>query len=97
MKLQLAIDASLGQPLDRTLLKKSTLSLYELIIAEETGKGGYFLDKIYKMLLTIPPTSVEAERVFSSSAYLCNRFRTRLSNSTLDNICCIRASPIWGY
>ena len=91
-KLQLAIDASLRVP-DKQIHPKKTLSSilkFELTIAEQTGKRGHFLEMIYQMLLTVPPTSVEAERVFSSSAYLCNRFRTRLGDATLDNLCFIR-------
>ena len=42
------------------------------------------------MLLIVPPNSAEAERVFSSSAFLCNKFRTRLGDITLDNLCFIR-------
>ena len=60
---------------------------YDLSITEQTGKSGYFLENIYKMLLAISPTFVESERVFTSSAYLCNKFRPRLSDSTLDNLC----------
>ena len=47
---------------------------YDITIAEQTGKRGNFLEMIYQMLLH----SVEAERVFSSCAYLCNRFRVDL-------------------
>ena len=42
------------------------------------------------MLLTIPATSVEAERAFSSAAHLCNKLRTRLCDSTLDTLVFIR-------
>ena len=75
MKLELAIDESIRELQDRAQLKKSTpfLLKYELSITEQTGKRGYFYENIYKMLLVIPPTSVEAERVFTSSAYLCNK------------------------
>ena len=91
-KLQLAIDASMMQPQDIAQSKQS-LSYYlkyELTIAEQTGRRGHYLEKVYKMLLTAPPTSVEAERIFSSCAYLCNRFRTGLSDKTLNTLCFIR-------
>ena len=68
MKLQKAIDASLRIPTDDSL---SSSLKYELNIAEQTGKRGTLLEKVYRMLLTVPPpTSVEAERIFSSCA-LC--------------------------
>ena len=72
--------------------KKSMSSIlkYEITIAEQTGKRGHFLEMIYQMLLTVPPTSVEAYLVFSSCAYLYNRFRSRLGDTTLDSLCFIR-------
>ena len=93
-KLQLAIDASL-QISNRNHYEKKTLSSilrHELTVAEETGKRGHFLEMVYQVLLNVPPTSVEAERVFSSSAYLCNKFRSRLSDTTLDTLCFIRSN-----
>ena len=46
------------------------------------------------MLLAIPPNSVETERVFTSSNYLSNKFITRLSDSTLDNLCLLGISIV---
>ena len=88
MKLQLAIDASLKTP-QEILPSDDSLSSslkYELNIAEHTGKRGILLEKVYQMLLTVPPTSVESERIFSSCAYICNRFRSRLSDRTLNTL-----------
>ena len=92
MKLKLAIDASLQvsqkqQPSDESL---SSSLKHELNIAEQTGEMGILLEKVYRMLLTIQPTSVEAERIFSSCAYLCNKFRSSLSDKTLNTLCLIR-------
>ena len=65
MKLQLAIDETISKLQYRAQLKKSTSFLlkYELSIAEHTGKRLYLLDNIFKILLAIPPTSLEAERL----------------------------------
>ena len=92
MKLQLAIDASLKTPQEIPPSDDSLSSSlkYELNIAEHTGKRGILLEKVYQMLLTVPPTSVESERIFSSCAYFCNRFRSRLSDRTLNTLCLIR-------
>ena len=92
MKLKLAIDASLQvsqkqQPSDESL---SSSLKHELNIAEQTGEMGILLEKVYRMLLTIQPTSVEAERIFSSCAYFCNKFRSSLSDKTLNTLCLIR-------
>ena len=90
-KLQLAIDASMRKPQD-ILVQRSLSSMlkYEILIGQQTGKRGYHLEQAYQMLLTIPATSVEAERAFSSSGYLCNKLRTRLNDSTLDTLVFIR-------
>ena len=71
VKLQLTIDASLKetqdiQPSDESL---SSSLKYELNIAEQTGKRGVLLE-VYQILLTVPPTSVESERIFSSCVSL---------------------------
>ena len=65
---------------------------HEITVVEQTRKRGYYLDKVYKMMLTIPATSVEAERTFSSCTYLCNKLRSRLSDDTLDVLCFIRTN-----
>ena len=84
MKLQLAIDASLETPQEIPPSGDSLMSSlkFELNIAEHTGKRGILLEKVYQMLLTVPPTSVES--------YFCNKFRSRLSDTTLNNLCLIR-------
>ena len=61
-----------------------------LLLENRQEKRGYHLEKVYQMLLTIPAASVEAERAFSCSANLCNKFRTRLSDSNLDKLAFIR-------
>ena len=63
---------------------------YEITVAEETGKRGYYLNKVYQMMLRIPATSVEAERTFSSCTHLCNKLISRLNDETLDVLCFIR-------
>ena len=66
MKLQLEIEASLKIPKEVSPSHESQSSSlkYELNIAEQTGRRGNLLEKVYQMLLTVPPTSVEAEGVF---------------------------------
>ena len=59
VKLQLTLDASLKNPQD---IPRSNESLscslkYELNTEEQTGKRGILLEKVYQMLLTVPPST----------------------------------------
>lgn len=58
---------------------------------EGGGLRGKNLQAAYLYLLTIPPSSVESERAFSSAGVLCTRIRTRLSDSVLDDMMFMRA------
>jgi hAT family C-terminal dimerisation region len=62
----------------------------ELTLFQTIGNRGFLLGKVYNYFLIIKPTSVEAERAFSSSGYLCNKLRTRLNDDTLDHLSCLR-------
>ncbi|UYV79184.1 hypothetical protein LAZ67_17001401 [Cordylochernes scorpioides] len=62
----------------------STMINHELNIAAQSGKRGPHLESVYQYLLTIPPTSVESEKVFTSSGYLCNKIRSSLHDDTLE-------------
>ena len=48
------------------------------------GKKTPALDSLSKSLLVIPPTSVEAERVFSAAGLFVTKLRCNLSDSTLE-------------
>ncbi|KAH9645485.1 hypothetical protein HF086_017397 [Spodoptera exigua] len=60
----------------------------EMALYENGGSRGKYLNMAFNNLLSIPipPTSVESERAFSSSGYLCNHLRSRLSDKTLDTL-----------
>jgi len=70
----------------QTAIIKKEMSLWET-----TGAKGSLLTATYHSLLSIPPTSVESERAFSSAGYLCNKIRTRMSDKTLDSLCFLRS------
>lgn len=63
----------------------------EMAVFESSGKRGRSLEQAYKYLLTVPPTSVEAERAFSAAGVLCTKLRNRLQDKTLDTLCVLRA------
>lgn len=62
----------------------------EMITFEAKGSRGRYLNLVYKYLLTIPPTSVEAERAFSAAGLICSQLRTRLTDESLSSICFLR-------
>ena len=39
---------------------------------------------LFESLKSISPTSVESERAFSSSGYICNKIRSSLNDDTLE-------------
>jgi hypothetical protein len=52
---------------------------------------GRCLQLTHTYLLSIPSTSVEAEGTFSAAGVSCNKFRSCLSDSYLDNLCLLRS------
>jgi len=63
----------------------------EMKILEKTKKmRGNYLSKIYDYIMTIRPTSIESERAFSVSGYMCSKIRSRFNDDTLDNLCFLR-------
>lgn len=63
----------------------------EISIFEETGRRGDNLQLAYDAIKSIPPTSVEAERIFSSTGRICTKIRSNLSDSNLDALCLLRS------
>lgn len=63
----------------------------EMHLLEANGTRGQNLERVYKYLLSIPPTSVDCERAFSSAGILCTKIRSRLNDSTLDSLCLLRS------
>jgi hypothetical protein len=62
----------------------------ETSLFEGGGGRGRLLQLAYDYLMSVPPTSVEAERAFSSAGVICSKLRTRLGDNTLDNLCMLR-------
>jgi len=60
-----------------------------MAVYESSEKRGRSLDEAYRYLLTVPPTSVEAERALSAAGVLCTKVLctklcNRLDDATLD-------------
>lgn len=63
----------------------------EMALFACSGRRGRCLQQTFNFLLSIPPTSVEAERAFSSTGILCSKLRSRLGDATLDTLLFLRA------
>ena len=68
----------------------SKLVRQETSLFEGGGSRGRLLQMVYAYLMSVQPTSVEAERAFSAAGIVCSRLRTRLGDDTLDNLCLLR-------
>ncbi len=93
-QMELAMKASMNPPLptsttavtDRLLAAIKT----EMVMFDSSGVRGRCLQLAYSHLLSIPRTSVEAERAFSAAGLLCTKLRSRLGDRTLDTLCFLR-------
>jgi hypothetical protein len=56
----------------------------EMSLFESTKKRPENLEKLFKALKTIPPTSIEAERAFSTAGIFITKLRNRLSAKTTN-------------
>lgn len=94
-QLQMEIERSLSTSTD-TSASSSELDIetqikVEMALYDSGGKRPENLERVYNALLTIPPTSVEADRVFSASGYLCNHLRTSLKPDSIDALSFLRS------
>lgn len=72
-------------------LDLETLVKVEMVLYDNGGNMGANLTKVYKALKSIPPTSVESERVFSSAGMICNKIRSSLNDDSLDALVSLRS------
>jgi len=59
----------------------------EMALFATTGKRGRCLQQTFDYLMTIPPTSVEAERAFSAAGLLYPKLLPSLEDRTLYTLC----------
>ena len=60
-------------------------------LLEATEKRPGKLEQLFKALLSIPPTSVEAERAFSAAGLFTTKLRSRLSDKPINALCFLRS------
>ena len=75
---------SITPNLNRRMVQK------ECEVFEASGIRPANLQTLYEALLTIQPTSVEAERAYSACELFVIKLRSRLHDSTIDALCFIR-------
>lgn len=63
----------------------------EMAVFDSSGQRGRMMEQAYQYLLSVPPTSVEAERAFSAAGVLCTKLRSRLGDDTLDSLAFLRS------
>lgn len=98
-QMEIAINDSLAMTLqnaesiDDSHIEKSKLAAIrtEMAVFEANGTRGRSLQLVYGYLLSIPPSSVEAERAFSAAGILCTKVRSRMSDKSLDMLCFLRS------
>ena len=56
------------------------------MIEGNLGKRTNNLEQLYQALITIKPTSVDCERVFSVAGNFCTKIRSKLGAETLSNL-----------
>lgn len=69
----------------RNLIKK------EFQLFESTGQRTPTLEKMYKAVMTVKPTSTENERVFSLSGNIVSKIRNRLSDDAVNALVFLKA------
>lgn len=62
----------------------------EISIYENSGVLGKLLQTALKISKTVRPTTTDCERAFSVAGYFCNTLRSKLSHSTLSNLCMLK-------
>ena len=96
-RLQTAMNQSANAPVpittDSLASDKKLLNAIksEMALFDSSGKRGAFLQAVYSYLLTVPPTSVEAERAFSAAGLFVTKLRSRLGDQSIDTLCFLRA------
>ena len=94
-EMELAIRSSTFKP--AVMISTTTSQEMTKVIRQEMtlfgngGTRGRYLQLVYEYLMSVPPTSVEAERAFSAAGVICSRLRTRLGDATLDTLCFLRS------
>ena len=75
-----------GLKIEEVLSVGAQISNKEMQLFEATKKRAENLENLNRSLLTIRPTSVEAERAFSATGLFATKIRNRLNDNTLNSM-----------
>lgn len=89
-KLQNAIDNAKADPI-KAKANSGNIFKKELSLFEATNIRTRNLNNLYNALLTIKPTSVESERVFSVAGNFATRNRNRMSSELLNSLTILKS------
>ena len=78
-------------PKNRTSKNVTSIIKKEISIFEVEGSRGANLERCYNNLNSIPPASVESERVFSGCGHIVTKIRSSLNDVTLDILSFLRS------
>jgi hypothetical protein len=70
--------------LGSTFTQAERIIFKKMALFESTKKRPENLGKLFKALKTIPPSSIEAERAFSTAGIFITKLRNRLSAKTIN-------------
>lgn len=62
----------------------------EMSVFESTGERPACIEKVYKAVCSLPPTSTEAERAFSAAGLFLTKIRSSLSDQSINDLCLLR-------
>ena len=62
----------------------------EMSVFESTGERPACIEKVFRAVRSLPPTSTEAERAFSAAGLFLTKIRSSLSDRSIDNLCLLR-------
>ena len=62
----------------------------EMSVYESTGERPACIEKVFRAVQSLPPTSTEAERAFSAAGLFVTKKRSSLYDASIDNLCLLR-------
>lgn len=96
-RLRIALEKSTENHVVHQKMSSARVNLMEITIRREleflrtVGQRGKVLETLHMALMSVPPTSVDAERAFSAGGSFLTKIRSRLGDDTLSKLCLLKA------